>query len=221
MKSDAPCRSAVFRRSAMAALCLVIVHTAACAQTLPARTSPASERSAMPATTTRIDADGVAIEVAFDARPGAPVEVHYRLRNTGTAPLAVFDRGDRHAVLTGRQATGDIGAPGTREDGGGDVTLSHIARALPSPSPTLPPVPLAARVDAGAALEGHFRASPMTLDAPKRLRWCVGVVGFDPAAFGSPERVGEVEVWQASFDLADRQRLVCTPWFDLAAGGFV
>ena len=65
MKSDAPCRSAVFRRSAMAALCLVIVHTAACAQTLPARTSPASERSAMPATTTRIDADGVAMTPAI------------------------------------------------------------------------------------------------------------------------------------------------------------
>ena len=38
---------------------------------------------------------------------------------------------------------------------------------------------------------------------------------------GVAERVGEVEVWQASFDLADRQRLVCTPWFDLAAGAFV
>lgn len=174
----------------------------------------------MSATTTRIDADGVAIDVAFDARSGAPVEVRYRLRNTGTTPLAVFDRGDRHAVLTGRQATGDVGAPGTREEGG-DVTLSHVARALPSPSPTLPPVPLAALVDAGAALEGRFRASPMTRDAPKRLRWCVGVVGFDPAAFSSPERVGEVEVWQASFDLAERQRLVCTPWFDLAAGAFV
>ena len=219
MPSDAPCRSVRSRLAVIVALSLAIASTA-CAQTPNARASHASETSEMAAQTTRIDADGVALDVEFDARPGAPVEVRYRLQNTGATPLAVFDRGDRHGVLTGRQATGDVGAPGTRDEGAGDVTLSHIARALPSPSPTLPPVPLAARVDAGGVLEGRFRASPTTLDPPKRLRWCLGVVEFDPAFFSSPERVGGVEVWQASFELADRQRLVCTPWFDLAAHAF-
>ncbi|MDR6992206.1 hypothetical protein [Luteimonas sp. 3794] len=170
--------------------------------------------------TTRIESDTLVLDVRFDARVGAPIQVQYRLANISPTPLAVFDRGDRHAVLTGRHATGDIGMPATRDEGGGDVTLSHAARPLPSPSPTLPPVPLAAKVTPGGVLEGAFTASPMTLDAPKRLRWCLGVSAFDAAYFRSPEQVRDVEVWHASFDEAGRQRIVCTPWFDLAAGTF-
>ena len=97
MPSDAPCRSVRSRLAVIVALSLAIASTA-CAQTPSARASHASETSEMSAQATRIDADGVALDVEFDARPGAPVEVRYRLQNTGATPLAVFDRGDRHGV---------------------------------------------------------------------------------------------------------------------------
>jgi len=31
---------------------------------------------------------------------------------------------------------------------------------------------------------------------------------------------GDVEVWQASFELSESQQLLCTPWFDAASGTF-
>lgn len=174
----------------------------------------------MPSNATRVESDGFVLDVRFEARAGAPLYVHYRLQNTGREPLVVFDRGDRHAVLTKRQTMGDIGQPGSRDEGNGDVTLSHVARPLPEPPPTLPPVPLAAKLPAGGILEGTFSASPMTLDPPKRLRWCLGVSAFEPAHFSSSEQVDGVDIWHASFDEASRQTTVCTPWFDIANSAF-
>lgn len=219
-------RSAITRRTggsrpiATTALLLAFVQATACAQTSPARISAASETPAMSSNATRVESDDVVVDVRFEARDGAPLEIHYRLHNTGAAPLAVFDRGNRHAVLTKRHATGDIGQPGTRDEGNGDITLSHVASPLPDPSPTLPPVPLAAKVESGGVLEGRFTASPMTLEAPRRLRWCLGVSAFDAARFSAPEQVDGIEIWHASFDEAARQKTVCTPWFDIASNAF-
>lgn len=206
--------------AAAAALLFALVQTSACAQTSPHRVLAANETSPMSSNSTRVESDGLVLDVRFEARAGAPLRVHYRVQNTGREPVAVFDRGDRHAVLTKRQATGDVGQPGTRDEGNGDVTLSHVARPLPDPSPTLPPVPLAAKLPAGDMLEGTFTASPMTLDTPKRLRWCLGVSAFEPAHFSSPEQVDGVEIWLASFDEASRQTTICTPWFDIASSAF-
>lgn len=171
-----------------------------------------------PATT--IQGDGVRVEAAFDVRAGGPLQVRYRVHNTGDADLAVFDRGNRHAVMTRRQQTGEVGEPGFHEDGDGGLVLSHVARPLPQPSPTLPPTPLAARLAPGQALEGSFSFSPLVGEPPRRLRWCLGVAAFDGELFRDPEQVDGVEVWQASFALADSQQQVCTPWFDVAAGAF-
>ena len=179
------------------------------------------ESSAMPeAPATTIESDGVRVEAAFQAAAGGPLRVRYRVHNTGGADLAVFDRGNRHAVLTKRQQTGEVGEPGFHEDDDGGLVLSHVARPLPDPSPTLPPTPLAARLAPGQALEGSFSFSPLVGDQPRRLRWCLGVAPFDDKQFRSPEQVEGVEVWQASFALADSQQKLCTPWFDVAAGTF-
>jgi len=154
------------------------------------------------------------------AGAGSPLRVRYRVHNTGGEDLAVFDRGNRHAVLTKRQQAGEVGEPGFHEDGDGGLVLSHVARPLPRPAPTLPPTPLAARLAPGQALEGDFSFSPLVGDQPRRLRWCLGVAPFNETQFRSPEQAGGVEVWQASFDLAESQQTLCTPWFEVAAGAF-
>ncbi|MDH5824755.1 hypothetical protein QFW77_17435 [Luteimonas sp. RD2P54] len=169
---------------------------------------------------TTVEGDGARLEAdfAYDPRQQA-LRVRYRLHNTGDAALAVFDRGNRHAVLTGRQQPGAVSDPVFREDGA-DVTLSHIALPLPSPSPTVPPTPLAVRLPAGAELEGEFTFAPPTAEPARRMRWCLGVADFEESEFTAPEDVGGVEVWQASFAHVERQQLLCTPWFDVAAGTF-
>ncbi|NZA25856.1 hypothetical protein H0E84_05625 [Luteimonas sp. SJ-92] len=171
-------------------------------------------------TSTTVEGDGARLEAdfAYDPRQRA-LRVRYRLHNTGGEELAVFDRGNRHAVLSGRQQGGAVGDPAFREDGA-DVTLSHIALPLPSPSPTVPPMPLAARLPAGAELEGEFAFAPPTAEPARRMRWCLGVARFEESELTAPENVDGVEVWQASFAFAERQQLLCTPWFDVVAGAF-
>ena len=167
---------------------------------------------------TTVEGEGARLEVAFDP-DGEALAVRYRISNTGAAPLAVFDRGDRHAVLTRKQVAGEVGAPRFEEAGGG-LVLSHEARALPDPAPTVPPVPLAARLDAGQAIDGAF-AFDLSLAGPvTRVRWCLGVSAFEASRFETSESTGEVPVWTAPFDVADTQQRLCTPWFDLAAGAF-
>ncbi len=168
----------------------------------------------------QVDAAGVSVDTVFDVR-GEVLHVRYRLRNTTGAPVAVFDRGDRHAVLTGRQANGAAGVPYLREDGDGRVTLAHVARSLPSPPPTVPPTPLARRLDAGAAIEGEFAFSQWLGDPPAQVRWCLGLAPFDPARMVVPETVDGTGIWQADFAFADEQALACTPWFDVARGQFL
>lgn len=175
----------------------------------------------MPATDSaraHVEADGVVLEAVF-AREGAGLRVDYRIRNTGGNALVVFDRGDRHAVLTRRQAAGDVGVPllEAREDG--RAVLSHVARALPTPAPTVPPTPLARRVAAGESVDATF-AFANWLDAPTHVQWCVGVATAGDSRLFSPEDTGAVEVWQAGFGYADDQQMLCTPWFDMARGTF-
>lgn len=168
----------------------------------------------------KVQGRGVALEAEFAyAASKRVLTVRYRLHNLGDVPLAVFDRGDRHAVATGRQKAGAIAAP-TVQTENGDVSLSHAASPLPRPAPTLPPTPLAIRVPAGAEAAGRFEFAIPGADAPKRLRWCLGVATFEDGDFIAPESVGEVEIWRASFAVAERQQLVCTPWFDIAANAF-
>jgi len=187
-------------------------HSAAQVESM-SESSPAS---------THVDGEGLRLDVDFSALSSDTVQVRYRLRNDGAAPLAVFDRGNRHAVLTKRQAPGAIGAPTFEETGGGDVVLRHVAllQASGPTGPTLPPTPLALKLEAGASIEGEF-VFPIPASAPlKRVRWCVGVAAFDDAGFFSPEATDAGEVWQAGDGAIARQRVLCTSWFGMAAGRF-
>lgn len=167
---------------------------------------------------TTVEGEGVRLEVAFDPG-GDALAVRYRVSNTGASPIAVFDRGDRHAVLTKKLVAGEVGAPRFEETPEG-VVLSHQARALPDPAPTLPPVPLAARLAAGEALDGAFAFDLSLANDAAQVRWCLGVAPFDADRFDASESAGDVPVWTAPFAIAEAQQLLCTPWFDVAAGAF-
>lgn len=167
---------------------------------------------------TTVEGDGARLEVAFDPE-GEALAVRYRVSNTGQAALAVFDRGDRHAVLTKRLVAGEVPAP-RFEDTADGLVLSHQARALPDPAPTVPPVPLAARLDAGQALDGAFAFDLSLAGEVRRVRWCLGVDTFEADRFAASASAGEVPVWTAPFDAAGTQQRLCTPWFDLATGTF-
>ncbi len=167
----------------------------------------------------QVEAEGVVLDAVF-AREGDGVRVDYRIRNTGAVPLVVFDRGDRHAVLTRRQASGDVGVPMLREEAGMRATLSHIARALPKPAPTLPPTPLARRVASDASVDATFSFANWLAGAPAQVQWCVGIGVTEDARLFASDDSGDVEVWQADFGYADDQQVLCTPWFDMASGTF-
>src|SRR5690554_3166656 len=208
--------------------CAILVALAAtatgCAHAVAAgydQGSEPMETSAMSeASSATVEGEGVRVEATFQAVADGPLKVRYRVHNTGDDDLAVFDRGNRHAVLTKRQRAGEVAQPTFREEGGDGLTLSHMAMPLPQPSPTLPPTPLAARLAAGQALEGEFSFAPLVGEPPGRMRWCLGVAPFDEERFTATEHAGDVEVWQASFAHADSQQVLCTPWFDVATGAF-
>jgi len=169
---------------------------------------------------TRIEADALSLDVkvGYNAER-REFGVCYALRNIGAVPVAVFDRGDRAQVVSGRLIAGAVPPPVYESGADGDLTLLHIARPLPQPAPILPPTPIAARLDAGAELRGKFVAE-LFAAPPRRLRWCLGVADFDPSAFDQLQDLDGLSLWRASFALVDRQRRLCTPWFDLATGAF-
>lgn len=167
---------------------------------------------------TTVEGDGARLEVAFDP-DGSALAVRYRISNTGTGPLAVFDRGDRHAVLTKRLVAGEVPPPRFEADAAG-LVLTHAARALPRPTPTVPPVPLAAKLAPGEALDGAFAFDLSLAPGTGRVRWCLGVAPFDDDGFQASDSAGEIPVWTAPFEMAEMQQRLCTPWFDVAAGTF-
>ncbi|SDY16140.1 hypothetical protein SAMN05421681_11266 [Lysobacter enzymogenes] len=175
----------------------------------------ASPLQAMSAASTDTQGQGATLHAEFAYDPAQRrLRVDYRVRNTGDAPLAVFDRGDRHAVASGRQRAGAVGAPAWKDVGDGAIELSHLAQPLPRPAPVSPPTPLALKLAPGAQAAGSFEfALPGELE-PKRIRWCLGVAAFELDQLDMPQRYGEVEVWRASFALAQTQQRLCTPWFD-------
>lgn len=186
----------------------------------PARTMSASAPTPSSGANTHVHGQGAALDVRFAYDPDQQaLRVDYQLRNVGTAALAVFDRGDRHAVASGRQKVGAVASPAWR-DQAGDVTLSHLALPLADPAPTAPVRSLALKLAPGAESGGRFAFAVPGLQAPKRLRWCLGVAAFADTDFDTPERVGALEIWRASFSVSERQQMLCTPWFDVARGAF-
>ena len=207
-------------RPLIAAALLAALPLVACAQ---APVTPSTGTASMSDTIQMAPvADGpvrLAAGFAYEPRSGT-VRVRYRVENTGPQAVAVFDRGHRHAVLSGRQPPGAVGEPTFVEERPGEVTLRHIALPLPDPAPTSPPSPMAARLEPGANLDGEFAYAPPTDAEPRRVRWCLGVAPVDAALFDMPEESGGVSVWRASFDVVDSQQQLCTPWYDVATGTF-
>lgn len=169
------------------------------------------------ASQTVVSGEGASLEATFEyAASARALHVRYRLHNESKAPLMVFDRGNRHAVMTKQLVQGEIAAPLFAVEGD-DVTLSHLALPLPQPAPTVPPTPLAARVEPSASLAGEFEFALPVENAPKRLRWCLGVAPFSSTDFQAIE--GE-SVWTASFAVAESQQVLCTSWFDVTSASF-
>lgn len=189
-------------------------------------TIASGERQAMSTGTSGsslVERDGLRLEIGIGVPAPGTVRVRYRLHNTGKAPLAVFDRGDRHAVLTGRQQAGAIGAPLVLQVAEGDVELRHVARRERAgfTGPTVPATPLALQLAPGAAVEGGFSAALPSTTAPlRRVRWCLGVAPFEDAAFFAAENVESGRIWQAGDGAVAAQQSLCTPWFDLATLAF-
>ena len=165
--------------------------------------------------------DNPVLLAEFDYAPASRIiEVRYRLRNASqSSALAVFDRGDLHAIDIGRQKFGEVGVPKMIENGE-DIELVHAVAPLPSPSPTAPPTPIAIQVEPGAELTGHFKFALKGITIPKRLRWCLGVMPFDAAFMDSPTASADGQIWRASFAVVDHQRMVCTQWYDVATAAF-
>ncbi|WP_222565589.1 hypothetical protein [Novilysobacter antarcticus] len=173
------------------------------------------------AVTTEATGTLAAVKATFDYSPSKRLlKVAYRIDNASDEAVAVFDRGDRHAVLSRQHAAGAVPAPFFAVDEEGGVTLSHEALPLPTPAPTSPPTPLAAKLAPGASVEGSFEfALPVSLEGD-RLRWCVGVAPFTDDDFSAGEKVDGVDLWRASFAVVESQQRVCTAWFDLDRGVF-
>ena len=185
--------------------------------------SPATpEKTAMTADdrlTARVTGADAVLEVRFDYAESAPLKVAYTLRNEGKTPLMAFDRGNRHAVMTQKLVQGDVAAPTfSQEDG--DLTIGHRALPLSKPHPIIPPTPLASRVEPGATLQGEFELSLITDVPVERVRWCLGVIPFANDFKALKPEPNKPEVWLGSLNDAERQQLLCTPWFDLPAGAF-
>ncbi len=190
----------------------------------PPQSAKVPELSAMPAhvsATTTVPGSLADMTATFDySSAGQSVQVTYRVQNQGSEPLVVFDRGDRHAVLTRQLVAGAVPPPLFSVDGSGGLTLSHEALPLPHPTPTSPPTPLASRLAPGTTVDGRFSFTlPASVDAT-RIRWCVGIAPFNERDFSASENTAGVDLWRASFAVVDDQTRICTPWFDMARGAF-
>lgn len=220
------CGNRVIASSRAALAVAAALFALGCAQAKPLHSPEPNMSSPVPVpaadlarTTVRGQAATIEIEMGYDAGRRA-VEVRYRLRNNDkTKALAVFDRGNRHDVSIGRQSLGAIAAP-TWKGMGEEVELFHIAAPLPNPRPVSPPSPLALELAAGAETTGAFKFGLVGVVAPKRLRWCLGVLPWQASYFDSPAATDAGQIWRASFAAANVQEKLCTPWYDVAKGAF-
>jgi hypothetical protein len=163
---------------------------------------------------------GTYMLVAFDVPTDRLVaDIRYVLRNDGSTPLVVFDRGTAHDIAHGQRTLGSIGDP-KQEMSGEDLTLVHAAMPLPDPSPTSPPTPIAIELAPGATLAGRFQVSIMSNAMPKRVRWCVGVMPKDDTMLFSPQETKDGRLWTAAFAVVEKQQRVCTPWYDVQRRSF-
>lgn len=183
--------------------------------------TPASPTSSANTANTALTAPDASMQAQFDYDTASRIlAVRYRVRNASASEaLVVFDRGNANAVAAGRQTLGAVGAPFEKAQGE-DVELTHAVFPLSKPTPTVPPSPIAIRVEPGKELAGGFEVALKGTVAPKRLRWCLGVAPFDTDYLRDPRDSAQGQLWSASFSVVDRQQMLCTPWYDVASGTF-
>lgn len=173
--------------------------------------SPPLTDATLPSATTQDDGLRLNAQFGFDAGKRL-LRLRYLLHNGSRQAVALFDRGNSLAVAQGRLKAGSAAAP-TSEPGKDGLVLHHRIVPLRKPAPTVPPIPLAARLAPGAELGGDVLVE---VGEATRLRYCLGVAPFEPALFSSREAIDGVELWRASFDAVGKQKTLCTPWFDTA-----
>lgn len=189
---------------------LILVAGIAFAAPGPSDAMPPSATTTVTTSVANLD-----IDARYDAGTHK-LSLDYRLTNTSTGPLAVFDRGDSMQLRAHMLAPGKPAPPlQAMEDGG--LQLNHRAMPLRKPPPIVPHIPLAGRVEAGAV-----RTDAFIVDVPAgigRVRYCLGVAPFPAEGFRPATGAGD-GVWLASYRIVDQQTLLCTPWLDLATGHF-
>lgn len=195
--------------NAILTLLTAVALTGAAAQRLPDPAAAAND--IVPSANVEEGSLRLHAEFKFDAGKRV-LRVRYLLGNRGKQAVALFDRGDSLAVAQGRLKAGTVAVPMT-EPGKDGLTLNHRALPLRRPTPTVPPIPLAARLAAGTELGGDVLVE---VGDAARLRYCLGVVPFEPDLFSARQAIDGVELWRASFDVVAKQKLLCTPWFDTA-----
>lgn len=173
--------------------------------------SPPLTDATLPSATTQDDGLRLNAQFGFDAGKRL-LRLRYLLHNGSRQAVALFDRGNSLAVAQGRLKAGSAAAP-VSEAGKEGLVLYHRIVPLRKPAPTVPPIPLAARLAPGAELGGDVLVE---VGEATRLRYCLGVAPFEPALFSSREAIDGVELWRASFDAVGKQKTLCTPWFDTA-----
>ncbi len=186
---------------------------------LASAAAPVKQAAAMQATPARatVERDGVRLDAQFDFDAATQrLSVRYHLHNGSRHAIGVFDRGDTLAVKQGRLVAGTVAAP-AMEQGAEGLTLQHRAMPLRRPAPTVPPIPLAARVGAEGDLHGQFHADA---GSATRVRWCLASAAFDDVHFSSPQQAADIALWRASFAVVPLQQSLCTPWFDLSTRRF-
>ena len=164
------------------------------------------------------------VEVDLDFDPAIRVlNVHYRLLNTDSRAIVVFDRADWFTVVQNQQSLGDVAVPSQTLSDEGDLVVAHKFGPLPDPfSETPPETNMAVLVAPGDVMNGHFTYSPWGLqNGPvRRVQWCLGTMVFDEQVLGSPVQTSQGQVWRASYSTAEMQHISCTAWYDVARRDF-
>ncbi|KWS02185.1 hypothetical protein AZ78_5318 [Lysobacter capsici AZ78] len=214
-------------RAVLTGVMLIAGVATGCAQVKPidnpenSMSSNATQTASANSTSAAIRSPDADLQAQFDYDTASRIlGVSYSVRNPSTSvALVVFDRGNASAVAAGRQKFGAVGAPFEQAQGE-DVELTHAVFPLRKPTPTVPPSPIAIRVEPGKGVTGRFEVALKGSVAPKRLRWCVGVAPFDTGYLHEPHDSVQGQLWTASFTVVDHQRMLCTPWYDVATGKF-
>lgn len=161
------------------------------------------------------------LELAYDADRRL-LRVRYGVYNfarRSAVAVAVFDRGDAHDIRGGRHTLGAGAAPSATVTGD-RIELKHAASPLPNPAPYAPIAPFAMKLEPGTGLVGQYEL-PLPSDAePKWVRWCIGMTVFDPPLFDAPRATAYGEICTATFAAVDRQRIVYSPWYEIATRRF-